>query len=72
MTYSVVYKQIERMNIMFEKEDQRVMLTKRLLKDSLVSLLKEKTIFKITIRELCDTAGINRSTFYKYYDSQYL
>jgi len=32
---------------------------------------KEKTIFKITIRELCDNAGINRSTFYKYYGSQY-
>ncbi len=54
-----------------EKEDQRVMLTKKLLKDSLVSLLKEKTIFRITIRELCDTAGINRSTFYKYYGSQF-
>jgi len=54
-----------------EKVDQRVMLTKRLLKESLVSLLKEKTIYRITIRELCDTAGINRSTFYKYYGSQF-
>ncbi len=53
------------------KTDQRVILTKRLLKDSLIKLLKEKSIFKITIRELCDIAGINRSTFYKYYDSQY-
>lgn len=56
---------------MEHKEDQRVIITKRILKDSFVSLLKEKSIYKITIRELCDTAGINRSTFYKYYSSQY-
>ncbi len=53
------------------KMDQRVMLTKRLLKESLIKLLKEKSIYKITIRELCDVAGINRSTFYKYYESQF-
>ncbi len=53
------------------KTDQRVLLTKRLLKEALIRLLKEKNIYKITIRELCDEAGINRSTFYKYYDSQF-
>ena len=52
-------------------EDQRVMLTKKLLKDSFVKLLMDKNIFKITVRELCDTAGINRSTFYKYYENQF-
>lgn len=53
------------------KENQRVMLTKRLLKESLLSLLKEKRIEKISISELCKEAGINRSTFYKHYDTQY-
>ena len=53
------------------KMDQRVMLTKRLLKESLIKLLKEKSIYKITIRELCDVADINRSTFYKHYESQF-
>ena len=54
-----------------EKEDQRTMLTKRLLKDSLIKLLKEKSIYKITVRELCDIADINRSTFYRYYENQF-
>lgn len=42
-----------------------------MLKSALMGLLKTKTIDKITIYELCDTAQINRTTFYKYYGSQY-
>lgn len=53
------------------KENQRVMLTKRLLKESLSGLLKEKRIEKISISELCKEAGINRSAFYKHYDTRY-
>ena len=52
-------------------ENQRVMLTKRLLKESLIGLLAEKSIYQVSIRELCESAGINRSTFYKYYGSQF-
>lgn len=52
-------------------ENQRVKLTKRLLKDSLVRLLQQKGLHEISVRELCDEAQINRSTFYKYYGSQY-
>ena len=52
-------------------ENQRIRLTKTLLKDALVKLLKEQNIYSISIRELCDTAEINRSTFYKYYGSQF-
>ncbi len=54
-----------------EKTNQRVRLTKKLLKDSLIDLLQEKDIRKIAIRELCENAGINHCTFYKYYGSQY-
>lgn len=50
-----------------KKENQRVKLTKRLLKDALISLLKEKDFEKINISELCRAAGINRATFYKHY-----
>ena len=53
------------------RENQRVMLTKRLLKDSLVALLTQKDIYQISISELCEHAGINRTTFYKYYGSQF-
>ena len=53
------------------KENQRVRLTKKLLQDSLVKLLASKSIHKISVREICDNAEINRTTFYKYYISQY-
>lgn len=53
------------------KENQRVMLTKRLIKESLIRLLATEDIYKISIRGLCEDAQINRSTFYKYYGSQY-
>lgn len=54
-----------------KRENQRVMLTKRLLKDNLIALLMEKDIYQISIRELCEAAGINRTTFYRYYGSQF-
>ncbi|MDR0294525.1 MAG: TetR/AcrR family transcriptional regulator [Oscillospiraceae bacterium] len=51
-------------------ENQRVRLSKSMLKDALFNLLKDKPIEKITIYEICDAANINRSTFYKHYGSQ--
>ncbi|MGN0614258.1 MAG: TetR/AcrR family transcriptional regulator [Porcipelethomonas sp.] len=53
------------------KEDQRIRLSKQLLRNALIELLKEKGINKISVREICSTAEINRTTFYKYYGSQY-
>lgn len=53
------------------KENQRIVVTKRMLKDALFQLLKKKDIDHISVKELCETAGINRSTFYRHYDSQY-
>lgn len=52
-------------------ENQRVRLSKQLLRESLIALLHEKSIHKISVREICDRAQVNRSTFYKYYGSQY-
>ena len=52
-------------------ENQRIRLTKKMLKAALMELLKEKPIGKIAIRELCARAEINHTTFYKYYGSQY-
>ncbi|MDO5518718.1 MAG: TetR/AcrR family transcriptional regulator [Clostridium sp.] len=57
---------IEKSNI-----NKRVRLTKSLVHDALIKMLKKVKINKITIRELCQIAGINRTTFYKYYGSQY-
>ena len=52
-------------------ENQRVRLTKTMLKNALIELLGEKSLDKITVYELCATAQINRTTFYKYYGSQH-
>lgn len=36
---------------------------------ALIALLKEKPFAYITIRELCEAAGVNRSTFYLHYET---
>lgn len=54
-----------------EKDDRRVKYTKMVLKESLIGLLQKKTIDKISIKEICETADINRSTFYAHYSDQY-
>lgn len=53
------------------KENQRIALTKRLLKESLIRLMKNKNIQNISISELCKDAGINRTTFYNHYYTPY-
>ncbi len=50
-----------------EKNDRRVQYTKMILKQSLISLLQQKTVEKITVKELCELADLNRSTFYAHY-----
>ena len=57
------------MNIIMEKVNQRVMITKRMLKDALLRILESKNIDKINITELCKEAGINRATFYTHYET---
>ena len=56
---------------MEEKTDRRIKITKKLLKDAFIELLKEKDIYHISIRELCERADVNRTTFYKYYGNQF-
>ena len=49
------------------KSDARVRYTKRVLEKSLLALLKEKPINKITVKEVCELAELNRATFYTHY-----
>lgn len=51
------------------KENRRVQYTKSMLKKSLLTLLKDKSIDKITVKEICTLADLNRGTFYAYYSS---
>ncbi len=52
-------------------DDRRVRKTKKALIDALVSLLSEKELRSITIKELTDTADIHRATFYVHYQDVY-
>lgn len=54
-----------------KNQDRRIKYTKSVLKETLITLLKTKPINKITIKELCEKADINRSTFYTHYQDQY-
>jgi len=54
-----------------KEDNQRVRITKRMIKDSLIRLLYEESIHKLTVKQICEEAEINRTTFYKYYGSQY-
>jgi AcrR family transcriptional regulator len=47
--------------------NQRTRLTVRLFHESLIALLKEKSIDRITVKELCEGAELNRTTFYLHY-----
>lgn len=53
------------------KEDRRVKRTKTAIKHSLLNLLSQKSIDKVTIKELSDMANCDRKTIYNYYDSVY-
>lgn len=47
--------------------DQRTQLTYSLLRQAFTDLLQRKPIQRITVKELCQKAGVNRSTFYAHY-----
>lgn len=49
------------------REDRRVIHTKSVLKSSLLELLREKPIKRITVTDICRRADINRGTFYAHY-----
>lgn len=47
--------------------DARLRYTRMVIKNSFVELLKKKPVNKITVKEICEMAEINRATFYKHY-----
>ena len=55
---------------MSEKESRRTQMTKMLLKTALIELMQAKPFRQITIKELCERADLNRTTFYLHYNDQ--
>lgn len=56
---------------MNKKLDRRKKYTRQVLMDSLIALLRKKPITTITVKEICEKADINRSTFYAHYKDQF-
>ncbi len=50
-----------------EKMDARKRYTQMVLKQSFLKLLKEKPVNRITVKEVCALAQLNRATFYAHY-----
>jgi AcrR family transcriptional regulator len=54
-----------------EKEDVRVQRTRKLLQQALIDLTVEMGFAAVTVRDICERAMVNRSTFYRYYLDKY-
>lgn len=52
-------------------DDRRVRRTKKLLKESLATLLMKKKLNEITVKEIVNLADVNRGTFYLHYRDVY-
>jgi AcrR family transcriptional regulator len=52
-------------------DGRRVRMTKMLLKNALIDIMKNKSIHLVSIKEICEAADVNRSTFYRHYNTQY-
>ncbi|MBQ8813518.1 MAG: TetR/AcrR family transcriptional regulator [Lachnospiraceae bacterium] len=52
-----------------ENLDNRVRYTKMVLQQALLKILQSKHIDKVTIKELCEEAKVNRGTFYLHYST---
>ena len=48
-------------------EDRRARRSRKLLKESLLELMKHKTFSDISVRDVTDAADMNRGTFYLHY-----
>jgi len=53
------------------KLDRRIRYTKMVIKEGFLSLMEKKPIEKITVKEICEIAEINRGTFYAHYKDVY-
>ena len=53
------------------KNESKYFNTAIKMDEALITLLEKKDFEYITIKEICDTAGVNRSTFYLHYENTF-
>lgn len=49
------------------RPDRRFLRTEKYIKSAFISLLAEKSIVELSVKDIIDRAGISRSAFYKHY-----
>ncbi|MFD2880770.1 TetR/AcrR family transcriptional regulator [Paenibacillus rhizoplanae] len=54
-----------------KNRSQSEIYKKMVIKESLLKLLTERSINKVTVTDICREANINRNTFYSHYASQF-
>ena len=52
-----------------KRTDARVRYTQHVLKESFLMLLRDKPVNRITVKEVCELAELNRATFYAHYSN---
>lgn len=67
--YTVYDDFIGRLNM--NRSESKFQNTANKMSSALVSLLKSKEFADISIMDICNAAGVNRSTFYAHYDNTY-
>lgn len=53
------------------KEDLRITRTRKLLSSTLLDMMEEESIEKISVIDLCNKAMVNRATFYAHFEDKY-
>lgn len=53
------------------KEDLRIVRTRKLLSNTLLDMMEEESIEKISVIDLCNKAMVNRATFYAHFEDKY-
>ena len=51
------------------KQERRIKYTQAALKQALLDILQDRPIERVSVKEICERADINRSTFYVHYAS---
>ena len=55
---------------MAKRRDRRVERTQQLLREALLSLIREKGFEGVTVQEIIDRANVGRATFYAHFDNK--
>lgn len=53
------------------RDDRRTRMTKALINESFLELLEQRHLSKITVKDICEGADVNRSTYYRYYSDPF-